>query len=78
MEQIESGTSLIVMRGKAPVVPVYLDSPLKLFHRVNAYIGDPVAYEDLLKKGINVESCEELNDRFRDTFRRMIRNTEQS
>lgn len=72
MEQIESGASLIVMRGKAPVVPVYIDRPLRLLRPVNAWIGDPIPYEDLLAKGINVETCGEMNERMRDTFRKMI------
>ena len=72
MEQIESGASLIVMRGKAPVVPVYIDRPLRLLRPVHAWIGDPIPYEDLLAKGINVETCGEMNERMRDTFRKMI------
>ena len=72
MEQIENGTSLIVMRGKAPLIPVYLDKPLKLFRRVNARVGDPIEYGDLLEKGINTETCAELNERMRQTFRKMI------
>ncbi len=73
MEQIENGTSLIVMRGRAPVVPVYLDRPLRLFRRVNAWVGDPIPYEDLLSRGINVETCEEMNGRMRATYREMAR-----
>ncbi len=72
MEQIENGTSLIVLRGKAPLIPVYLDRPLKLFRKTNAYVGDPIPYEDLLAGGVNVDSCEKLNDRMRETFRKMV------
>lgn len=72
MEQIENGTSLLVLRGKAPLIPVYLDRPLKFFRVCHARVGDPIAYEDLLGKGINVETCEELNQRMRETYRRMI------
>ena len=76
MEQIENGASLIVLRGKAPLVPVYLDAPLRLFRRVNAYVGDPIPCGDLAEEGINVETCEKLNGRMRETFRRMIREAE--
>ena len=71
MQHIENGTSLIVMRGKAPLIPVYLDRPLHLFRRVNAWVGDPIEYEDLLSQGANRDTCEELNERMRETFRRM-------
>ena len=35
---------------------------------------DP-SYEDLLEKGINTETCEQMNERMRETFRKMIRET---
>ena len=60
---------------KYDVIPVYLDGKLKLFRRINAYVGDPIEYSDLLAKGINVESCEEMNERMRETFRKMIAET---
>ena len=75
MENIENGTSLLVLRGKAPLSPVYVDRPLGLFRRVNAYGGEPIGYEDLLEQGVNVTSCEALNERMRETFRRIISET---
>ena len=72
MEQIENGTSLIVMRSRAPVVPVYLDGTLRPFRRIHAWFGDPIPYEDLLSRGINVETCEAMNERMRETYRKMI------
>ena len=76
MEQIESGASLIVLRAKAPVVPMYIDRPLKLFRRVHVFIGKPIQYEDLLAEGVNKETCEKLNERFRQVFRKMIAEAE--
>ena len=78
MEQIESGASLIVLRGKAPLIPVYLDRKLSWFRRTGAWVGDPIPYEDLLEKGVNRETCEALNERMRETFRGMIREAEKS
>ncbi|MBR2661522.1 MAG: 1-acyl-sn-glycerol-3-phosphate acyltransferase [Clostridia bacterium] len=73
MEQIENGTALIAMRSKAPVIPIYFDRKLSFFHVTNLYVGEPIAYDDLLEKGINTETCEEMNERMRETFRKMIR-----
>ena len=73
MEQIESGTALIAMRSKAPVIPIYFDRKLSFFHVTNLYVGEPTPYDDLLEKGINSETCEEMNERMRETFRKMIR-----
>ena len=72
MEQIESGTSLIAMRSKAPIVPIYIDRKLRFFKRTHMYVGDPIPYDDLLNEGINADTCEIMNDRFRETYRQMI------
>ena len=76
MEQIESGTALIAMRSKAPVIPIYFDRKLSFFRVTNLYVGEPIPYDDLLEQGINTETCEIMNERMRDTFRKMIRETE--
>ena len=75
MEHIESGTSLIAMRSKAPVIPIYFDRKLSLFRMTNLYVGEPIPYDDLLAEGINAETCEKMNERMRETFRRMIAET---
>ena len=72
MEQIQSGASLIAMRSKAPIIPMYIDRKLSFFKKTNMYVGEPIPYDDLLEKGINAETCEEMNERFRETFRKMI------
>ena len=72
MEQIENGTSLIAMRGRSPIIPVYFDRKMRFFRRTNMYVGDPIPYDDLLEQGINTETCELMNERFRETYRKMI------
>ncbi len=76
MEQIETGTALIAMRSKAPVIPIYIDRKMGFFKVTNLYVGEPIPYDDLLAEGINTETCERMNERMRETFRRMIRETE--
>ena len=76
MEQIETGTALIAMRSKAPVIPIYIDRKMGFFKVTNLYVGEPIPYDDLLAEGINTETCEQMNERMRETFRRMIRETE--
>ena len=77
MEEIQNGTSLIAMRSGAPIVPIYIDRKLRFFRRTNMYVGEPIGYGDLLEKGINTETCEAMNERFRNVFRQMIRETQQ-
>lgn len=76
MEQIESGTAMIVLRAKVPLVPMYIDKPLKFLRRVNAYIGEPIPYDDLLAEGVNKDTCEKLNERIREVYRKMIADAE--
>ncbi len=73
MEQIETGTALIAMRSKAPVIPIYFDRKLNFFRVTNLYVGEPIPYDDLLAEGINTDTCEQMNERMRETFRGMIR-----
>ena len=77
MEQIETGTALIAMRSKAPVIPIYFRQKLRFFRITDLYVGEPIGYDDLLEQGINTETCEQMNERMRETFRRMIRETEE-
>ncbi len=72
MEQIETGTALIAMRSKSPVIPIYFDRKLSFFRVTNLYVGEPIPYDDLLEQGINTETCEMMNERMRETFRKMI------
>ena len=76
MEHIENGASLMIMRSRVPVIPMYISRPLKLFRRVDAWVGEPIGYEDLLASGINSETCEKMNERMRQTFRQLIRDAE--
>jgi len=75
MEQIESGTSMIAMRSRVPIVPIYIDRKLSFFRKTTLYVGEPIPYDDLLEQGINAVTCEALNERFRETYREMIRRT---
>ena len=76
MEEIQNGTSLIAMRSGAPIIPMYIDRKMGFFKRTNMYVGEPIPYDDLKEKGINAETCEEMNERFRETFRKMIADAE--
>ena len=73
MEQIESGTAMIALRSKCPIIPIYFDRKLSLFRRTNLIVGDPIPTEDLQAEGINTETCERMNERLRETFRGMVR-----
>ena len=71
MEEIEEGTALLTMRANVPLVPVYIDRVVRPLHRSHAYVGTPIGYDDLRAQGVNRETCEQLNQRIRDTYAAM-------
>ena len=73
MEQIENGTALIALRSRCPIIPVYIDRKLAFFRLTRVYAGEPIPWEDLAAEGINAETCERMNDRFREIYREMVR-----
>lgn len=42
-----NGVSMIAMRAGAPIIPIYIDGPYKLFHQIDVRIGKPVEISDL-------------------------------
>ena len=78
MEQIENGTSLIALRGRAPVIPMYIEKPLRWFRVTDIWVGEPIPYEDLLAEGINAATCGKMNERMRGTYRNMIREVQEA
>ena len=71
MQHVESGAALIAMRGRVPVIPMYIHGKIRPFHINRVYFGEVMQTEDLLAEGINSESVKKLCDRIRDTFYQM-------
>ena len=42
-----NGVSMIALRAKAPIIPVYIDGPYRLFKRIDVRIGKPIDISDL-------------------------------
>lgn len=45
-----NGVSMIAVRAAAPIIPVYIDGPYRLFRPVSMHIGAPVDISDLGRK----------------------------
>ena len=41
------GIALIAIRANVPVLPVYIDAPYRMFHRVDVRVGKPVDLSDI-------------------------------
>lgn len=68
MKDLENGVSLLTLRAKVPLIPVHFRGPFKPFRTVHMYVGEPIAYGDLLESGINRATCDALTDRIAQTM----------
>ena len=57
------GASLLALRSRCAVVPVYIDGQYKLFHPIRVRVGDPIEMDDLIAGRVNKDTCEQLTER---------------
>lgn len=65
------GASMLAMRSRRDVVPVYIDGQYKLFRRMVVRVGEPVKMDDLLAGRVTKEACDELTRRIEAEFARL-------
>ena len=63
-----SGASMIALRSKCPVVPIYIDGDYSLFRRITVRVGKPVEMDDLVAGRVTREACETLTGRIEARF----------
>ncbi len=68
MLPLQGGASLLALRSKCDVVPVYIDGDYRLFRRMTVRVGKPVAMDDLLAGRINKDTCDVLTERITAAF----------
>lgn len=68
MMPLQGGASLLALRSKCPVVPVYIDGDYRLFRPVVVRVGEPVEMDDLLAGRINKDTCDVLTERIKAAF----------
>jgi len=71
MLPLQGGASLLALRAKCPVVPMYIDGGYKIFHRVTVRVGKPVEMDDLLAGRITRETTDELTSRIEAAFAKL-------
>ena len=65
---LQGGASLLALRSKCDVVPVYIDGEYKLFRPMTVRVGKPVQMDDLLAGRINKDTCDVLTERIKGAF----------
>ena len=68
MQNVESGLSLIALRNRVPVMPVYIHSPVRLFRTTHVYFLPRLDYDDLAAGGVGKDVCDQLTQRFVDVL----------
>ncbi len=65
------GASLLALRARCAVVPVYIDGGYKLFRPIVVRVGEPIEMADLLSERVNKDTCERLTERIQESFCRL-------
>ena len=65
------GASLLALRSRCDVVPVYIEGRYKPFRRMTVRVGEPLTIDDLLAGRVTKETCDELTHRMEAAFARL-------
>ncbi|MBQ8081709.1 MAG: 1-acyl-sn-glycerol-3-phosphate acyltransferase [Clostridia bacterium] len=65
LAHLETGCAFIALRCKAPLVPVLIDRPCRLWRRTHVYFGQPLQVEELYQGVTDAAAAEEMNRRIR-------------
>lgn len=68
MQKVESGTAIIALRARVPLLPVYIDGKIRPFHITHIYYGKPMELDDLYAQGVNNDTAHQLCQRIHDVF----------
>ena len=58
---MNTGVALLALRSKAPVVPVYIRPPYRIFRRMHVYIGKPLDFSDI--KRADKQTMQDVTDK---------------
>ena len=68
MQEVESGTAIIALRARVPLLPVYIDGKIRPFHITHIYYGKPMELDDLYAQGVTNDTAHPLCQRIHDVF----------
>ncbi|MBT3319754.1 MAG: 1-acyl-sn-glycerol-3-phosphate acyltransferase [Clostridia bacterium] len=58
IRDFESGTALLALKSKAPIIPVYIKGDYKLFRRMTLTIGEPILLSEHIGEGPKSQTTE--------------------
>lgn len=61
LDNAKPGVSLISIKSKSPVIPVYINSKYKLFSKIVIKIGEPIYLDEYYNKKLSVDEHREIS-----------------
>lgn len=61
IDNAKPGIAMISIKGKAPIVPIYIDTKYKLFKKINIIIGEQIISEEYYNQKFNMEDYKEFS-----------------
>ncbi len=61
LDNAKPGIGLISIKGKSPVIPVFIESKYKPFSKVKIKIGEPIYFGDSYGKKLNTEDYQNIS-----------------
>jgi 1-acyl-sn-glycerol-3-phosphate acyltransferase len=77
MDDMEGGIAMIALQSGAPILPVYIQSKLRLFRRTECWFGSEFSVLDIKARGIHKEAAQEVMTRIHDAYQSLVRESEQ-
>lgn len=61
LDSVKPGIGLIAIKGKAPVIPIYIDSKYNIFGKVNIIIGKPIGLDEYYGQKLGNEDYKDIS-----------------
>lgn len=55
------GISMIGIKSKSPIIPIFIDSKYKLFTKIKVYVGKPIYLDNYYNKKLRTEDYKEIS-----------------
>lgn len=78
MDDMEGGIAMIALQSGVPILPVYIQSKLRLFRRTECWFGEEFSVLDIKARGVHKEAAHEVMERIHETYRNLVRESEQT
>ncbi len=61
VDNAKPGIAMISIKGKAPIIPIYIDTQYKLFRKIRVIIGKQIIPEEYYDQKLNMDEYKELS-----------------